>query len=155
MTLAARQTVSLSPIVQDKIDNIIRRLESGERLIKGSLRRGDNFCVLGLFADESGLGKWAGTTYIIYNPKLYMRNALGGDLTNFYKLSTDFGLFLRKDLPPEIQLKISESPILRNDSAPIWDLSYVNDRMLGNGEIPNEILAGIIRSGVIFRKSPL
>ena len=121
MTLVAEPIVSLSPIVQDKIDNIIRRLESGERLIKGSLRRGDNFCVLGLFADESGLGQWADNTYIIYNPVLCMRNALGGDLTKFYKLATDFGVFHRKDLPPEIQLKISESPTLRNDSATIWD----------------------------------
>ena len=46
------------PTVQDKIQRIIYRLEHGEQLCGTVLRNGDNFCVLGLFADESGLGRW-------------------------------------------------------------------------------------------------
>ena len=51
------------PTVQDKIQRIIYRLEHGEKLVSGKLYDGKNFCVLGLFADESGVGHWQESRY--------------------------------------------------------------------------------------------
>ena len=43
------------PSAQDKIQRVLYRLDHGEQLSRGQLKQDDNFCVLGLFADEYGI----------------------------------------------------------------------------------------------------
>ena len=48
------------PSAAVRIQRVLYRLDSGEQLASGYLKHRDNFCVLGLFADESGMGDWTG-----------------------------------------------------------------------------------------------
>ena len=82
-TLTAPSTVDYEPTVSDRIQRVLYRLENGEQLTNRQLYNGDNFCALGLFADESGLGYWdftspvfSDTDIIRYPYKIHRREVI-------------------------------------------------------------------------------
>lgn len=138
------------PSVDDKIQRILYRLESGERLIHGSLKRGSNFCVLGLFADESGLGEWDGAMYressgtgvSILNLNIY----------KYYNLHNQSGMFNISDLPVELMNLVDVFQPYEDDT---FSLMGINDSVGVHEDHNinvNQLLADIIRSGAIFNK---
>lgn len=143
------------PTVQDKIQRVLYRLDQGEELVAGSLRHGKNFCVLGLFADESGIGDWCvNLAAIVYT------DTKGDDsyvdlspaLVDYYNFTGATLPFNFNKLPLELQNKIK--PIL-NSASDYVDLVMINDRMIAEDtytpEYTNAVLAEVIRSGVCFR----
>lgn len=163
--------IEYEPSVADKIQRIIYRLEQGEELTHSSLFDGKNFCVLGLFADESGLGEW--TTVIhskydnsecydipefVYNTgeidiRLLSPASPPVAVSEYYNLRRDStGVnFNTNDLPLKLRNEITE--LLQCTG--MVDLYYINDMLIqkGHQDRANSILAGIIRSGAIFNKA--
>lgn len=148
-TLAATPKVRdldlYEPSLEDKIQRIIYRLENGEKLIRGNLRSSSgDFCVMGLFADESGLGKWGpyGQSYHIYDKFSY--KYLNAELTNYYGLVSGVGSFKIEDLPEDLQTRMHD--MTRGDSSA---LAVLNDCFTPG---INQLLADIIRSRAVFIK---
>ena len=162
-------TVEYEPSVADKIQRIIYRLEHGEELSIGSLYDGQNFCVLGLFADESGLGEWTPVTQYthrhsnsiiteyVYNVgeldiRLLSPSSPPEAVTEYYNLKADpTGVnFNTNDLPLLLRKELTD--LIKCTG--MVDLYYVNDMLIqkGHRNRVNSILAGIIRSGVLFNK---
>ena len=157
--------------VQEKIDRILARLDQGEELISKKLRIGDNFCILGLFADESGLGHWhteiqKGEPVHYYKIKPFVKNAtpygyfvsyslfdransirLNSRLVQHYGLQSAEGAFDVDRIPASIKYRM-----LTANCGP--SLLKVNDYMI-DSEYPgaeiNAVLSDIIRSGAIFK----
>ena len=140
------------PTVQHKIMRILYRLEHGEKLTSNRLRNfdGDKFCVLGLFIDESGMGKWHGSTYVTDDGHC-LEAGLSDSIYKYYGLINKYGAFSYDDLPAEIQEKLAVLNDAYGDAANYLTLSIVNDYISINGkDSVNDILAAIIRSGAIF-----
>ena len=138
------------PSVADKIQRIIYRLESGERLTTGSLKCGDHFCILGLFADESGLGEWEDHIYTENGSKLVTE--LSNNVSSYYNLHNRLGLFNIYDLPKDLRDIVDVFQPYRDDT---FSLMAINDsvQIHENHNIDvNKLLADIIRSGAIFNK---
>ena len=157
------EEVTYEPNVADKIQRVLYRLDHGEQLISGLLKYEDNFCVLGLFADESGLGKWVPKynlhieTYSSNDGLIRSSAILCVFVADYYNLRTCTGRFNVNSLPEHLQVKLEEHEI-EADRDGLLDLDYVNDVLVADnvdaGEYnieTNEILAAIIRSGVIFK----
>ena len=144
--------LTYEPTVNDKILRILYRLDHGEELIHGRLKEDDGkFCVLGLFADESGIGEWlALPSGYAYKADGLVKASLTGILMDYYNLRSETGVFDRIRLPEHIASPlhtIDQLTQYRN----LLSLSLVNDGLIDAGVKPNEILADIIRSGIIFR----
>ena len=141
-----------SRTVDDRLDAVLLRLDSGEELTKGILKRDDKFCVMGLFADESGIVKWEGDKYKRHRHAY--TNILDMDVVQLFRLRDPIGSFDLEHAPDEIKQLIldhfgSEVADLNKVS-----LTTVNDGMLAldkKAEV-NSVLATIIRSGVVFNK---
>ena len=161
-----------APSVSDRIQRVLYRLDHGEQLGRKDLYDGTKFCVLGMFADESGMGHWqySGPSSDLvgrhrYNYKLSVKDFMGSaallphPVKQLYGFTTDTGLFMLKDLPDHVQKQTWEvyrktytnGPI--NDPMTSWSLASLNDSCLQIGyEYTNELLAKIIRSGAVFDK---
>ena len=140
--------------VQDKINRVLDRLDRGEQLTRGTLKFNDNFCILGLFADESGLGEW-GTidqphgrpqiTYYQIDDRMGS-SQLDRDLVKYYRMHNANGQLDISKVPAELMqflYKIGSN----------YNLANINDKMLQIGYSTDKInstLATIIRSGAIF-----
>ena len=170
--VTAERTKKLT--VQDKIDRILARLDQGEQLIGSQLRSGDQFCIMGLFADESDMGEWVTeirqgdkipcykvkpikhgcsrygyyiTSYNYFSSSDATR--LSRDLVAHYGLRNGVGTFDLNKVPPLVKFVLHT--IKCTDS-----LLQVNDRMIEleySTEVINTVLAEIIRSGAIFKES--
>ena len=163
-----RETVDYEPTVQDKIQRVLYRLEHGEQLCRGYLHIKDKFCILGLFADESGLGEWEVDDqyphFISYSVIKDDRTKITGPfelwdlISEYYNFNGINASFNINHLPEDLRIKLESlgaiSPgTLYKDTT---SLDLVNDILLENsGSVynpeVNEILADIIRSGVIFK----
>lgn len=139
------------PTVSDKIQKILYRLDQGEELSRHYLKNYDTgkYCVLGLFADESGLGHWrddaAYVTDHADNHKI-----LGMDIVDHYNLTSEAGMFRVKDLPEDLQSELFGS--VTNDPTVYCSLSRINDCGFVIPSDLNRVLAAVIRSGAVFRK---
>ena len=143
--------VQYEPSASDKIQKILYRLDQGEVLNQNHLKNYEtgNFCVLGLFADESGLGHWGeDASYIVDNERSH--KILSMDLVNYYGLNSEAGIFAVIDLPHELQSELFGS--ITKDPGVYCSLSRINDSDFVDKDAKNRLLASIIRSGAIFRK---
>ena len=145
------------PEIKDKIQRILDRLDQGENLAASYLKLGDKFCVLGLFADESGLGGWSnGDRYIhSFKPKVTLGYilkyrfdyfvrffdrgtvTLNKQLVDHYGLKDSRGSFDIRKLPIKIRRRI-----LVTGSR--YTLVSVNDHMIKQGykcDVVNETLS--------------
>lgn len=162
-------------VVNDQIQKVIDRLESGEQLVAFSLRELDSYCVMGLFADESKMGRWinlaASLDMNINSAKHYEYAIEGEDLVSFtlsesmcdhFDLLDGCGAFDFDDLPAELQkqlvpildLAIAETDILGDIGYNKTSLSAINDVLVKMGytvEYTNKVLADIIKSRAIFK----
>ena len=140
------------PTVSDKIQRVLYRLDHGEPLVADWLKHYDNFCVLGLFADESGIGNWnEDCGYIISDTRCYDLD-LPEEIVSYYGFFDTGASFdpteLSNDLQNKIQCLIYESGDIIVE--PLY-ISLVNDMGL-KLQYPyiNKLLADIIRAGAIF-----
>ena len=145
------------PTVADKIQRVLYRLENDGELISGFFREDDNFCVMGLFADESKIGKWA-----YYGDSLfdYLVDDQGGNpsiikLCEYYNMN-ELACFELGTLEPDLQnevRKIMETSIDFSEAdRVIIGLTKLNDVGVSTGcENINEVLAAVIRSGAVFK----
>ena len=141
-----------TPSVQDRIKRILYRLDHGEQLISGALKHEDNFCVLGLFADESGLGFWNEHDCYVIGYEISQSTVLLSILKDYYDLISANAIFKVSDLSKTVyDVLISYDPTV-NQRTEIC-LSEINDLLVENEDpTTNFLLADIIRSGVIFKE---
>lgn len=166
--------IEYEPSVQDKIQRVLYRLDQGEKLIARNLKEHDNYCILGLFVDESGLGEWQSQAELLDMPyeelQSYQYNIdndidvsglFNDTLTKYYNFKDYAGSFNFYDLPESVQNKIEAVAriIIRDGNYMMilddLNLYTVNDILVESNYDPksiNEILADIIRSGVIFKE---
>ena len=155
------------PTVQDRIQRVLYRLDSGERLIDGTLNREGNFCVLGLFADEYPGRTWIKDDENVVDPvdgkTIYKCvdddwNATSFELTDnivkYYGFRDVYGAFRLSDISDDVLRSELESLL---PSQFVVSLDKLNDLLVfGFGYAskwnPNAILAGVIRSGVVFKE---
>ena len=135
------------PSVADKIQRILYRLEHGGTIDPFPIKKDDNFCVIGLFVDESDLGYWDINS-------LYISDSIGPErilteiLVNYYGLRATYGAFFADNLPKYIKNELRNFGVF---PYAIDTITYVNDVLIGKGINPNKILADIIRSGALFK----
>ena len=144
-------SVEVDRTVQDKIESVLFRLDQGERLTQGVLRCNDNFCVLGLFADESDMGGWDGNYYVVgFETNM---QTLGLALTEYYNMNSSGGAFMVRDLPEDLKHILIDEGIINDDYYEKFSLNItaINDNELLTNETRNSIMAAIIRSGALFR----
>ena len=143
----AQDKIEYEPTVQDKIQRVLSRLENGEELTKYSLRNGDNFCIMGMFADESGIGHWVNETYVVHG---------GVSVAGYFNIKTGSGNFEIDELPEGLAFCVRS---LLNDSMYSYilfssrqgsSLTMINDLDGVPPMTKNRLLAEIIKSGVIF-----
>ena len=150
------------PTAKDRIQRILYRLDNGEQLNDGRLCRGDKFCILGLFADESGQVFWehellerSGVAffsegmYYRVNDQIYL-SRLDPSLVEYYNLKDELGSFDIAEIPEEYR-EIVGNIICGSLSC----LLFLNDNAIRHGfttEYVNELLASVIRSGAVFKK---
>ena len=94
----------------DSVRRILNYLDSGGVLGKNALRREDNFCILGLFADEYPGGSWSlaegesGGVYAFTDAQGLSDDAvLTSAVVDYYGLTGSRGNFLFDALPLEIK----------------------------------------------------
>lgn len=133
------------------VQRVLDRLDHGETLNQGYLYNGDKFCVLGLFADECGLGFWQDSGYHFKYSDQVLLVSLNTDIADYYNMRHYNGLFKAKDLPEDVLNKL-KSYECHFDYAFNISISGINDELLNKGIDPNPILADIIRSGVIYKQ---
>ena len=138
------------PSIADKIQRVLYRLDHGEELTKGCLRRRDNFCVMGLFTDESGLGEWepeAEDEFESVRPAVYVdQNKMQityKEIFEYYGMKEQFKV---EDLPASVLNRIRYKFPNTHD---FLTLAYLNDNIFENADL-NSILADVIRSGAVF-----
>ena len=141
-------TVTHEPTAADKIQRILYRLDHGIELTYSRMKRGDNFCVLGLFAEESGLGYWNGHDCYVVNGEPNS-GSLHTSISEYYGLASETGIFRIQDLPKHIVHDLNQK-MAHQLGGVLSSISVVNDEFLIKGYKPNQILADIIRSGAIF-----
>lgn len=147
---------SYVPSVQDKILRVIYRLEHGETLAQNAMYDGQNFCVLGLFADESDIGFWHVTDSIkgYKVPHDFIAfTELPKKVKRYYGFVGKCGDFMVKDLPDTTKARVLAAfdDITVNDEMSIME---INDDPILDPDVIREMLVEIIRSGVLF-KEPL
>ena len=138
--------------VEDRLDAVLQRLDSGEQLVPKRLKYGNNLCIMGLFADESGIVQWHGDQY--RRKRHTYVNLLDMDVVTLFNLRDPIGSFDLESAPDELKDLIREH--LGAEAAQLnrLSLTVVNDSMLAleKREQANPVLAAIIRSGVVFNK---
>lgn len=144
---------------QERIDRILARLDSGEELNGGRLRRLHQFCILGLFADESGLGKWEPDGVGVFFYYMVDGDKLTADLNDpivdLYNLVDQTARFTIANVPMKIKSFLTNEIYSYQRTIRTTSLMDVNDRMIDNGYSSkdiNETLSTIIRSGAIFKE---
>ena len=157
-------TEEYSPDLPIKIQRILYRLEQNEVMIVDYLHQDAGYCVLGLFADESGLGEWKrhenapGNFYYTVDgeePAVNSPCFLPTTVAEHYGLNSVSGLFNIKDLSESLYNRIEQ---LLGQSIFVGtttlSLLILNDRMTKKN-VPtatiNEVLAQVIRSGIVFK----
>ena len=141
---------------QSKIARVLARLDRNEKLTRRTLKHGDRFCILGLFADESGLGKWGRIDKIRvsgYRDISYYKigermgsSQLDKDLVQYYRMYNANGHLDISRVPAELMRFLYD---IKSD----YNLASINDTMLGQGFSNAEttyVLAKIIRTGAVF-----
>ena len=149
------------PTVEDRIQRVLYRLDNGEDLCKGYLHFEDKFCVLGLFMDESGLGEWILDEVNSQGFKFddqniyYAPEVLPGEIVAYYGFSDDVGQFELNSLPTDLREDIIRLfPTAGYDRQKITCLTALNDDLMTHNidtSKRNDILARVIRSGVVFK----
>ena len=144
-------TTEYEPSVADKIQRILYRLDHGEELTGGRLYDGSNFCVLGLFADESGLGQWDvfSNSYVVGSDSC--RSTLNYAVVEYYHLRNTDGAFFVDSLPEHIKDELRDK-LGYTVCLGLMQISGINDDLVDKGINSNKILADIIRSGVLFKE---
>lgn len=138
--------------VETKIQRVLDRLDSGERLTARRLRIGNSFCVMGLFADESGYGNWWADHARKWRYQIRTapyETELCPTLVKHYNLFNKYGKFDPDKISAE-----SKDIIDNVISCGGYTLMNVNDDSMYcdyNPKLLNELLADIIRSGAIFK----
>ena len=163
MTTVTEIKTDYEPTAADRIQRVLYRLAHGEELYDGRLRTGEQFCVLGLFADESGQVKWEPeiidrgkgpitltTMHYIIGDEMYI-SRLDPSLVKYYNLIDDIGTFDIDNVPVELQNDIKE--LLPHGN---YNLMRLNDNAIRiqtyTTEQVNSLLAAVIRSGAIFKE---
>ena len=160
-TLTEIENLKTEITAAERVEKILTRLDSGELLIGGRLRENSNFCILGLFADESGLGRWQPSNhnglmydYIMYDKKLVAE--LNEPIVQLFNLHDNTGRFrLSAVSPPKVKSFLINEVFERYPNAEYSSLMNVNDRMTDYGyrsKDINDTLAAIIRSGAVFKQ---
>ena len=161
MTLLAeivKQQINYEPSVADKIQRILYRLDQGEPLAKFGLRHENNYCIMGLFADESKMGYWEhvsdeeGSRYyhILRRSKQRSYIFMHPEIGDYYSLINQAGTFNIKNLPADLYRDLDNEIGFNTYYSSLSSLVGVND--LASRKVVNELLARVIRSGVIFKK---
>ena len=160
VSIAEPEIKTYEPSVSDRIQRVLYRLENGDKLTTGFFREDNNFCVLGIFADESGIGKWYYYGDSLYD---YLIEDQGGNptidkLCEYYNMNED-AMFYLSELEPELATKVSdiigigecyEDTLIEQH---LISLVRLNDIGVANGSADiNDVLAAVIRSGALFRK---
>ena len=152
---------------QNKISRVLERLDQGEELISGYMHLCDQFCILGLFADESGLGEWSDDTSAIksYKHRLtlkyilkYILKYMFTDYPQTFQLNRSvvdyYGL---RDPQGSFSFDTICDPELRHFLLALgckWSLVSVNDTMIRlnfKKDEVNKVLSEIIRAGGIYK----
>ena len=153
--------VAYEPTVSDKINRILYRLDQGEELACGNLKEKNHFCVLGLFADESGLGRWREyggnancSGYDVDDRDDFMGElfVLPDAVVDYYGLTNNFTTFNCYDLKdPDLIDTLVQYDLVYSDGT--TSLPRINDGLIRIGKAAevNGILMKIIKSGVIFK----
>lgn len=152
--IAELQTeITKEPTAQDSIAKIIDLLENNKvSLTPYYLKKGEQFCVLGLFANEYPGGYW--TQDRDYNGIYTFTDDQGesqaGCLTEavskYYQFKDSTTIFNIDELPAYIQVLLLDYTWRGRMS-----LSVLNDLLLFNkSSTANKILADVIRSGALF-----
>ena len=152
--ISTSTVTTYEPTVADKIQRVLYRLEHGEKLIWGQMHYDGGFCVLGLFADESGLGSWEPIShgYNVGGQVSFTR--LSDNLLDYYGFNSSGVSLVLSDLPNDLHNKVRclffTNGYYREHGT--FDLSFINDcgRIRAYPHI-NQLLADIIRSGVLFQ----
>lgn len=151
MTQTAEQTVTYEPTIADRINRVLYRLEHTENLGYGKLKYGDKFCILGLFADESGLGSWDKLGYFVdKDGKLHSPGTLSASVMEYYGFKTNNGEYYPGDLSPEDKAELLG--LLETSKIKKITLASVNDELVGRGKIKEakQALSLLIKSGLIL-----
>lgn len=138
-------------IADGRIYRVLARLDTGEHLIHRRLKCGNNFCILGLFADESGIVKWEGDKY--KRRRHNYTNILDLEVVNLFKLKDPIGSFDIETAPESIKRLLAEHFDLATVDSNRFSLTTINDSLiaLDKRNVLNSVLAQVIRSGVVFK----
>lgn len=112
---------------------VLERLRTNPELIRGTLRRGDSFCVIGMLADESGIGEWVYSDSMGAYEYCYPGS---GRALDYEDIMGWYGLDMRVDmfaLPESLQEKLvalyglnSRYALQYDSEVPLWK---INDRV--------------------------
>ena len=150
MTTLTESIVVTELTVEDRIQRVLDRLESGEKLGYGLFYDGFKFCVLGMFMDESGLDEWRPGGYYPYT-------YLDPDPIHSIGLIVDF--YALNHMGKINTLKLSDDIIdeihgLLGKNYKITDLADMNNNLVKynvDNTKATSILAEVIKSGAVFR----
>ena len=158
MTTQTEIKETYEPTVADKIQRILYRLDHGEELSNGTLKDEFGFCVLGLFADESGLGYWHENTsddysvYVIDGESPTGPFIVSDSIVDHYNLTDNIISFNLDDVrDSNIKDKLIQYDVAYTDGT--TSLTRINDYLVRQGRLieAREILTKLIKSGVVFK----
>ena len=153
--------MTLTTDAQASLDRVLDRLASGEKLSQHGLKSGDRFCIMGLFIDESRLGRWTKQSFdrmsgYIIDPNPHAVFAFPAQaVADYYGLTGVSGIFNLCDIPIEIYEELRSIYGVGGREFDTESLTNINDILIPRGysvEMVNRILADIIKSGAIFKK---
>ena len=161
--------VTYEPTVQDRIQRVLYRLESGEQLTKLRLRINNSFCALGLFLDEYQDGEWISDrkltneddSYDIYyhylDHGINRRSSLvlTKPAVKYYGFNDEYGSFDLRDIKDRnLKVKIDRATPSRFKFNP--NLGILNDHLIYHPifhDETNTLISALIRSGVLFKET--
>lgn len=155
MTMLTEIKETYEPTVQDKIQRILYRLDHGETLIKNALYNGENYCILGLFAEESGLGEWnrnEGESFRYHIPgcKEHSTHALTLSIKDYYGFASCYGDFYVGDLPEYVRNRLQS--VINFEIGPEISLMEINDIAQDTPDNIALLMSDIIKSGAVFKQ---
>lgn len=135
----------------DKYEQLAKRLYSTKKFAFLDLRDNqNNYCILGLMCELSGLGTWHNKLYYLKNSNISTCSLLPVKVAEYYELPTVNPYFVISELP-DIDLQLEVKGVMRQ-SVPFVYLAHLSDRIaLNNIDVGGPLLARIIRSGVQFK----
>lgn len=129
-------------------ERVLVRLNARPELTRGTLRRGDTFCVMGIMADESGLGEWSYDDKIDQYDYCYSDTKESIDysrITEYYGIDMEIYILglpenILQLLANHYGLKNTSELSQRNTSMPLWML---NDALDGK-DYQIDVLCGVL-----------